>query len=102
MYKSYKFRLYPDNKQKILINKTFGCMRFVYNHYLSDISKNGYKNSYACIKDYTSNLKYLNPFLRSLSKSTVFVELPKFPVLIGGSLRRALSASIGHVPRISS
>lgn len=71
MYKSYKFRLYPDNKQKILINKTFGCMRFVYNHYLSDISENGYKNSYACIKDYTSNLKYLNPFLSEVDSLSI-------------------------------
>jgi len=28
---SYKFRLYPANEQKILINKTFECTRLVYN-----------------------------------------------------------------------
>ena len=32
--KAYKFRLYPNKEQEILINKTFGCARFVYNHYL--------------------------------------------------------------------
>lgn len=32
--KSYKFRAYPDKEQEILINKTFGCARFVYNYYL--------------------------------------------------------------------
>lgn len=32
--KAYKFRLYPNEEQEILINKTFGCARFVYNHYL--------------------------------------------------------------------
>ena len=35
MYKAYKFRLYPNDNQKELINKTFGCSRLVYNHYLS-------------------------------------------------------------------
>ena len=30
MYKAYKFRLYPSTEQKILINKTLGCSRFVY------------------------------------------------------------------------
>lgn len=34
MEKSYKFRIYPNKKQQILIAKTFGCVRFVYNYYL--------------------------------------------------------------------
>ena len=29
-----KFRIYPNKQQKILINKTLGCSRFVYNHFL--------------------------------------------------------------------
>lgn len=33
--KSYKFRLYPNAEQKTLLEKTFGCCRFVYNHYLA-------------------------------------------------------------------
>ncbi|KYD28845.1 hypothetical protein B4113_3642 [Geobacillus sp. B4113_201601] len=27
--KAYKFRLYPNKEQQIVINKTFGCSRFV-------------------------------------------------------------------------
>jgi putative transposase len=34
--KAYKFRLYPNAEQQILINKTFGCVRFVYNKMLGD------------------------------------------------------------------
>jgi putative transposase len=34
--KSYKFRIYPSKEQEILINKTFGCVRFIYNIMLSD------------------------------------------------------------------
>ena len=33
--KSYKFRLYPNQCQKQMIEKTFGCKRFVYNHFLA-------------------------------------------------------------------
>jgi len=33
--KAYKFRLYPNKEQEILINKTFGCCRFVFNHFLA-------------------------------------------------------------------
>ena len=40
MYKAFKFRLHPNEEQRILINKTFGSQRFVYNYYLSDIKYN--------------------------------------------------------------
>ena len=32
--KAYKFRIYPNNKQIGLINKTIGCSRFVFNFFL--------------------------------------------------------------------
>lgn len=35
MEKAYKYRIYPNKKQKELIQKTFGCCRFVYNQYLA-------------------------------------------------------------------
>lgn len=33
---SYKFRLYPTREQENLMQKTFGCCRYVYNHFLSE------------------------------------------------------------------
>lgn len=33
--KAYKFRIYPNKKQEILIAKTIGCSPFVFNHFLS-------------------------------------------------------------------
>lgn len=35
MEKAYKYRIYPNRKQKEIIAKTFGCCRFVYNVYLA-------------------------------------------------------------------
>lgn len=32
---SYRFRTYPNTEQQTLIQKTFGCARFVYNHFLA-------------------------------------------------------------------
>ena len=32
--KGYKYRIYPDKKQIDTITSTFGCVRFVYNHFL--------------------------------------------------------------------
>ena len=39
MEKAYKYRIYPNKKQKEIIAKTFGCCRFVYNHYLEKSRK---------------------------------------------------------------
>ena len=33
---SYRFRLYPTREQEQLIQKTFGCVRYVYNHFLAE------------------------------------------------------------------
>lgn len=35
IFKSYKFRIYPDKEQEILLSKHFGACRFVFNHYLN-------------------------------------------------------------------
>ncbi|WP_114571996.1 IS200/IS605 family element RNA-guided endonuclease TnpB [Exiguobacterium flavidum] len=34
-HRAYKFRLYPTKEQEILIAKTIGCSRFVFNHFLA-------------------------------------------------------------------
>lgn len=36
IHKAYKFRLYPTKEQQILIRKTIGCSRFVFNHFLTN------------------------------------------------------------------
>lgn len=33
---SYKFRIYPTSMQENLIQRTFGCCRFVFNHFLAE------------------------------------------------------------------
>jgi len=62
--KAYKFRIYPNKNQEILIQKTFGSCRFVYNHYLAKRIEM-YKtdkttiNYNQCSKDMTSLKKEL-------------------------------------------
>ena len=38
-HKAYKFRIYPNQEQQILIAKTIGCSRFVFNRFLSEWNK---------------------------------------------------------------
>lgn len=42
IYRSYKYRIYPNKQQKILLDKHFGCTRFVYNFFLNE-KKQQYK-----------------------------------------------------------
>lgn len=47
MLKAYKYRIYPNQQQQELIQKTFGCCRFVYNYmltYKQEIYKKENKN----------------------------------------------------------
>lgn len=67
MEKAYYYRIYPNKKQKKLISKSFGCCRFIYNHYLAKrietYEKNKENLTYAqCSKDMTelkSELQWL-------------------------------------------
>ena len=59
-YRAYKFRIYPDKVQKELINKTFGCNRFVYNFFLSKIRENKYTKATENITDEYDANKWIN------------------------------------------
>ena len=37
--KTYRFRLFPTKEQEVLLNKHFGCVRYVYNHFLNERKK---------------------------------------------------------------
>lgn len=56
MLKSYKYRLNPTQNQIILLNKHFGCVRFVYNYFLNER-----------IEEYQSNKNSLNYYDNSKS-----------------------------------
>lgn len=67
MNKSYKFRIYPNKEQQELIQKTFGCCRFVFNYYLSKREKE-YKESgytfgyYDCARDIFNAYFFSTPY----------------------------------------
>ncbi|MCB2290339.1 helix-turn-helix domain-containing protein, partial [Clostridium sp. CS001] len=57
MLKAYKFRLYPNQEQRIYLAKTFGCTRFVYNRMLAERIKSYEENKELDIK----TMKYPTP-----------------------------------------
>jgi len=54
---TYKFRLYPNRDQIIKLSKSFGCVRFVYNHFLTE-EKEAYEKDNIHL-GYYSNAKAL-------------------------------------------
>lgn len=75
MEKAFKFRIYPNKTQQILMQKSFGCVRFVYNHFLAkkiekykeDLSSLTYNQ---CSKELT-NLKQEFEWLREPDKDAL-------------------------------
>ena len=69
-YKAYKLRIYPTDSQRELIEKTFGCTRYIYNNFLAE-RKNKYEESkikvnvYEQLKELT-DLKREKEWLREI------------------------------------
>ena len=60
--KAFKFRLEPNKQQKVLINKTLGCTRFLYNQMLSEKQlkyKTEDKSKCKTEKEYKSEFSFL-------------------------------------------
>ena len=75
MEKAYKFRIYPNKTQEILLQKTFGCVRFIYNYFLDRRIKAYEQNkktiSYnECSKELTQ-LKKEKEWLKEPDKSSL-------------------------------
>lgn len=57
LLRAYKYRIYPNEEQKIFLAKTFGCSRFIYNMMLADRIKSYEENKDLDIK----KIKYPTP-----------------------------------------
>ena len=76
---AYHFRIYPTEKQKILLAKTFGCCRFLYNQMLNDKIQE-YEKTKKMLKNTPAMYKKEYPFLKevdSLALSNVQLHLEK-------------------------
>lgn len=76
---AYRFRIYPTEEQKILLGKTFGCCRFLYNQMLNDKILE-YKKTKKLLKNTPAMYKKEYPFLKevdSLALANVQFHLEK-------------------------
>lgn len=63
--KAYKFRIYPNEEQKIFFAKTFGCTRFIYNQMLADKIAH-YKKTKEMLNNTPAQYKEKYPWLKEV------------------------------------
>ena len=76
---AYRFRIYPTEEQKILLGKTVGCCRFLYNQMLNDKIQE-YEKTKKMLKNTPAMYKKEYPFLKevdSLALANVQLHLEK-------------------------
>ena len=94
-HRAFEFRIYPSRDQKDLIARTFGCVRLVYNHYLTE-KKQRYEESkttlsYAdCAKDLT-RLKKEKTFLKEVDSIALQQSLRHLDDAFTGFFKREKS-----------
>ena len=106
MEKAFKFRVYPNQEQQQLIHKTFGCHRFVYNHFLAkridtyekDKATLGY---YDCCAELTM-LKQEFPWLREVDATALQAALKDLDNAYKGFFRRVKNSGKPGFPRFKS
>ncbi len=73
LYRAYKYRIYPNQKQKVALAKTFGCCRKIYNLMLSETNefykKRGKLPQLSVEKYFTDH-----PYLMEVDRSALYCE----------------------------
>ncbi|MCZ0702437.1 transposase [Natronobacillus azotifigens] len=102
--KAYKFRIYSNQKQAELINKTIGCSRFVYNYF---VGKQKNKDMYrSIVNEMVQNGQLIEnnwegEFFRKNQSMKAIRELKKhYPFLTHSERSLPLQACVGCNPTV--
>ena len=68
--KAYRFRIYPDTEQQILLRRIFGCVRFVYNQLLQEKNEYYEKNG-KLLRNTPAHLKAKYEWLKEADSSAL-------------------------------
>ena len=70
MLKSYKYKIKPNEEQKVLLNKHFGSIRFAYNYFLNERKVEYETNKHTL--NYNDNSAATTLIIHSLRKEVDF------------------------------
>ena len=71
MLKSFKYKIKPNEEQKVLLNKHFGSVRFVFNYYLNE-RKVEYETNKQTLNYYHNANSLTKLKLKKLEKPEIF------------------------------
>lgn len=108
MLRAYKYRIYPTDEQKVLLAKTFGCCRFVYNWALN-LKITAYsvmiwnETKVFCklingVKGYISSISYI----QETNSISLFVEMVQYANILFAPMTQLYSSSLETVKSIPS
>lgn len=106
MEQSYKFRLYPTPAQEQQIQRTFGCCRYLWNHYLDQrkaiYEVDGHTMSYyECARDLTALKKELL-WLKEVDNTALQSSLRDLDMAYQNFFRRTKNGEKPGYPRFKS
>ena len=92
---AYKYRIYPTEDQQVLLSKTFGCKRVIFNHYLNE-QQERFKNKEKHLSNYDINkditkLKDTKEWLREVDSIAL-----QMAAVVPASARQVASATQGR------
>ena len=100
---SYKFRIYPNAVQATQIQKTFGCCRYVWNHYLNlrqslyESDKKGLSCN-KCLQDLTQLKKSL-PWLSAVDSTALQAAIQNLDMAFKNFFRRVKNGEKPGYPK---
>lgn len=100
------YRIYPNRAQEELIQKTFGCARFVYNHFLGDriaaYKENGESRTYFQQNKMLTALKQEHPWLQETDKNALQYALRDLNTAYQNFFRRVKQGGAHGFPKFKS
>lgn len=103
---SYKFRVYPTAAQARQIQRTFGCCRFVWNHYLAlrkDLyEQDGKTMNYSTCSGDMTQLKKTLPWLREVDATALQSSLRDLDTAYQNFFRRVKQGQKPGYPKFKS
>ena len=103
---SYKFRLYPNREQENLILRTFGCCRFVFNHFLAQRQEQ-YRETGMSLTRFQQDkslttLKQELPWLKEADSTSLQATLQDLDTSFQNFFRRVKRGEKSGYPRFKS
>lgn len=69
--KSYKFRLYPNKTQEVLLNKTFGCVRYFWNNQVASFNSYSKETNSTVLFKTSTEVRKENEWMKEVSAAAI-------------------------------